>query len=207
MTTSYAQVDAEGNLKIPAEVARAMGFEPGSRVKLGQVLDRVVLHRPTTRLARIYVEPTTACNLQCRTCIRNVWDEPLGRMDGETFTEILKGVQALPVPPTVFFGGLGEPLMHPDFLDMVREAKRLDASVEVITNGLLLDETRAEALIDLALDTLWVSVDGASPECYADVRHNGDLSQVIANLERLRDLKIRKRVKRPVLGISWRRFP
>jgi MoaA/NifB/PqqE/SkfB family radical SAM enzyme len=203
VTTSYAQVDAEGNLKIPAEVARAMGFEPGSRVKLGQLPDRLVLHRPANQLTRIYVEPTTACNLQCRTCMRNVWDEPMGRMDGDTFGRILEGVQALPDPPTVFFGGLGEPLMHPDFLDMVREAKRLDASVEAISNGLLLDEARAEALIDVGLDTLWVSVDGASPECYADVRLEGDLSQVIANLERLRDLKIRKRCKRPVLGISF----
>jgi MoaA/NifB/PqqE/SkfB family radical SAM enzyme len=93
--------------------------------------------------------------------------------------------------------------MHPDFLDMVREAKRLDASVEAITNGLLLDATRAEALIDVALDTLWVSIDGATPDCYADVRRESDLPRVIANLERLRDLKIQKRVKRPVLGISF----
>ena len=203
MTASYAHVDAEGNVVIPAEVARALGFEPGARVKLGRLPDRLVLHRPTNQLARIYVEPTTACNLQCRTCIRNVWDEPLGRMDGETFGRILEGIQALPAPPMVFFGGLGEPLLHPEFLDMVREAKRLDAPVEAITNGLLLDDARIEALIDVALDTLWVSIDGATPDCYADVRREGDLPRVIANLERLRDLKIQKRVTRPVLGISF----
>src|SRR5512136_70435 len=203
MTGSYAHVDAAGNVVIPAEVARALGIEPGSRVKLGRLPDRLVLQRPTNQLARIYVEPTTACNLQCRTCMRNVWDEPLGRMDGDTFGRVLEGIQALPEPPTVFFGGLGEPLLHPEFLDMVREVKRLDAPVEAITNGLLLDEARIEALIDVALDTLWVSIDGATPDCYADVRRDGDLPRVIANLERLRDLKIQKRVKRPLLGISF----
>ncbi len=203
MTASYAHVDAAGNVVIPAEVARALGFEPGARVKLGRLPDRLVLHRATNQLARIYVEPTTACNLQCRTCIRNVWDEPLGRMDGETFGRILEGIQALPERPAVFFGGLGEPLLHPEFLDMVREAKRLDAPVEAITNGLLLDDARIEALIDVALDTLWVSIDGATRDCYADVRREGALPRVVANLERLRDLKIQKRVERPLLGISF----
>ena len=199
----YAEVDDNGDLRIPATHAKAMGFHPGARIKLSRLADRLVLHRPISQLTRVYVEPTTACNLQCRTCMRNVWDEPVGFMDVATFGRILDGVRALPDPPTIFFGGLGEPLMHPDFLEMVRQAKSLDASVEAITNGILLDEVRAEALIDLGLDTLWVSVDGASPECYADVRRENDLPRVMANLERLRDMKIRKRCERPFLGISF----
>jgi len=203
MPDMYAQVDTDGNLRIPAELARSLGFVPGARVKLGRLADRLVLHRPADHLARIYIEPTTACNLQCRTCMRNVWDEPIGRMDSETFGRILEGIRALPDPPTVLFGGLGEPLMHPDFLDMVREAKRLDGPVEAITNGILLDEARASALVEAGLDTLWVSIDGASPECYADVRREGDLSRVMANLQRLRDVKLQKRCSRPVVGISF----
>jgi MoaA/NifB/PqqE/SkfB family radical SAM enzyme len=199
----YAEVDENGNLRIPATHARAMGFHPGARIKLSRLADRLVLHRPTSQLTRVYVEPTTACNLNCITCMRNVWEEPIGRMDSATFDRVLAGIRALPEPPTLFFGGLGEPFTHPDLLDMIREAKRLEASVEVITNGTLLDEARAEALIDVGLDTLWVSVDGASPECYADVRRENDLPRVMANLERLRDLKIRKRCARPTLGISF----
>jgi len=201
--TTYAQVDGEGHLKIPADVTRAMGFEPGARVKLGQLSDWLVLYRPTTHLARIYIEPTTVCNLQCRTCMRNAWEEPLGHMDSDTFGRVLEGIQALPYPPTVVFGGFGEPLMHPEFVNMVREVKRLNAPVEAITNGMLLDGERAEALIDAGLDTLWVSIDGASPECYADVRIKGDLPRVIENLERLRGLRRRKRSYTPHTGISF----
>ncbi|MCX5733085.1 MAG: radical SAM protein [candidate division NC10 bacterium] len=199
----YAEVDDDGNLRIPATHARAMGFHPGARIKLSRLSDRLVLHRPIGQLTRVYVEPTTACNLNCITCMRNVWEEPVGRMDWATFERVLAGIRALPEPPTLFFGGLGEPFTHPDLLDMIREAKRLEASVEVITNGTLLNEARAEALIDLGLDTLWISVDGASPECYADVRQENGLPRVMANLERLRDLKIRKRCARPTLGISF----
>jgi hypothetical protein len=35
--------------------------------------------RPITQLTKVYVEPTNACNIACRTCIRNNWDENLGR--------------------------------------------------------------------------------------------------------------------------------
>jgi len=35
VTHRYTQVDVEGNLKISAEVSRAMGFDPGSWVELG----------------------------------------------------------------------------------------------------------------------------------------------------------------------------
>jgi MoaA/NifB/PqqE/SkfB family radical SAM enzyme len=203
MSETYAEVDGDGNLRIPANVARSMGFVRGSRVKLGRVPDRLVLHRPITHLARLYIEPTTACNLQCQTCMRNVWDEPTGRMEWPTFSRILEGIRALESPPTVFFGGLGEPLMHPDFILMVREVKRLQVQVEAITNGMLLDETRAEALLDAGLDTLWVSIDGASPECYGGVRQEGDLPRLMDNLEQLRDLKLRRRSERPEIGISF----
>lgn len=203
MKDSFARVDEKGSLQIPADVARGMGLQPGVRVKIAQSGDRLVLHRPITHLARIYVEPATACNLRCRTCMRNAWNEPLGYMDSPTFGRVLEAVQGMEDRPTVFFGGLGEPLLHPDLVQMVRSVKGLDAPAEAITNGLLLDQERAEALVDAGLNTLWVSIDGASPECYADVRTGADLRQVMQNLERLRDLKIRKRSRTPVIGICF----
>jgi MoaA/NifB/PqqE/SkfB family radical SAM enzyme len=86
---------------------------------------------------------------------------------------------------------------------MVAETTRIGARVEAITNGMLLDESRAAALLDAALDALWVSVDGASPECYADLCREGELSRVVENLEAWRDLKIRRRSETPEVGISF----
>jgi uncharacterized Fe-S cluster-containing radical SAM superfamily enzyme len=63
-----------------------------------------------------------------------------------------------------FFRGLGEPLSHPNIVDMVRQAKALGLSVELITNATLLDKSLASQLIDAGLDMLWVSLDGAKPE-------------------------------------------
>ncbi len=199
----YAEVDGDGNVRIPPDIARAMGFTPGARAKIRRSGDQLILQRPIAELARLYLEPTTACNLRCRTCIRNVWDEPVGHMAGETFAKVVAGVQALPGPLSVVLSGLGEPLVHPGLLDMVRDLKRTEARVELITNGVLLDEPRAKALIDLGLDLLWVSLDGASPECYAGVRVEGDLPTVMTNLAGLRNLKYMARSSKPRIGVSF----
>jgi len=41
-------------------------------------------------LKKLYIEPTTRCNLNCRMCFRHTWfDEPIGHMDMEDFHRIL----------------------------------------------------------------------------------------------------------------------
>jgi MoaA/NifB/PqqE/SkfB family radical SAM enzyme len=150
--------------------------------------------------AKIYVEPTSRCNLNCRTCIRNVWDESMGWMSRETFARVLDGARACPPPLTLFFGGYGEPLFHPEIVGMVRAAKAAGASVELITNGMLLTGECARGLIAAGLDVLWVSLDGAKPESYADVRLGAALPDVIANVAGFRDLRSQAR---PEIGIAF----
>ncbi len=77
---------------------------------------------------------------------------------------------AVKAKPAIFFGGLGEPLAHPNILDMVRQARQHASQLELITNGMLLSEAIVRELIASGLDVLWVSIDGAQSESYADVR-------------------------------------
>jgi MoaA/NifB/PqqE/SkfB family radical SAM enzyme len=157
------------------------------QILIDEKVNGLHLHQPITHLAKVYIEPTNACNLECRTCIRNVWDEPIGRMSTKTFDRIIEGLREFSPPPTVFFGGFGEPLAHPNIVDMVTKVKALGATVELITNGTLLTKDISLQLIDAALDALWVSLDGARPESYADVRLGGALPDVISNLATFRD--------------------
>jgi MoaA/NifB/PqqE/SkfB family radical SAM enzyme len=110
-----------------------------------------------------------------------------------------------PAPPTVHFGGYGEPLAHSRFLDMVRLAKKTGARVEVTTNGTLLDADTAMALIELELDRLVVSIDGVTSESYGLIRVDGNLEQVVKNLRYLRWLKARRGGQRinPQVGIAF----
>lgn len=150
------------------------------------------------RLDKLYVEPTSRCNLDCRTCIRHGWEEPLGNMDIDLFAGLMAEIGAMPGPPAVFFGGFGEPLGHPRIVDMVRLAKESGSFVELISNGIPLNPKMARRLIDAGLDRLWVSIDGASPQSYADVRLGDHLPEIVANLERLNSMR-----DHPELGISF----
>jgi len=197
------RIDREGHVVLPPDVADRFGFVNGALVRAKERRDAIAVGRSIARLARVYVEPTTLCNLACRTCIRNVWDEPPGMMSTETFARIMAGVREVSPRPTVFFGGFGEPFAHPDLLAMLGTAKSAGCAVELITNGTHLDDETARALIRIGLDRLWVSIDGATPESYADVRLWDALPQVIEDLARLRELRAAARPAVPRLGIAF----
>ena len=199
----WAEVNAQGDLVIPRETAERFGLLPGARVRLENATNHVRLHRPVTQLAKVYVEPTLYCNLDCLTCIRNVWNEKLGSMSRATYTRILANLQAIEPRPRIFFGGLGEPLVHTDLVDWITQAKAIGATVELITNGTLLTEEKARALIASGLDNLWISIDGATPESYADVRLGAHLPLVIENVMRLRRLRKGGHFAKPEIDVAF----
>ena len=201
--TARVRVDERGHLVLPPDLAERLGLVDGALVRVEERGNQIAFGRSSASLARVYVEPTTLCNLLCRTCIRNVWDEPPGTMTAQTFARVMDGVRAVSPPPTVFFGGFGEPFAHPDLLAMVAEAKAAGCPVELITNGTMLDDATRHELVRIGLDRLWVSIDGATPESYADVRLWDALPGVIEDLAALRDLRLASRSALPRLGIAF----
>ena len=158
------------------------------------------------RLTKLYIEVTTACNLDCTMCERRTWsDEPFGFMPLESFRSLMTQVKALPAPPIIHFGGYGEPTTHPHFLELVRLAKETGAKVEMTTNGTLLTEDLAQALIDLDMDRIVVSIDGVTPEVYGDIRIHSSFERVVENFRRLFRMKLRGkgRHSNPQVGIAF----
>jgi pyruvate-formate lyase-activating enzyme len=145
----------------------------------------------TDCLRKVYVEPTNACNLACSICVRHAWEEPEGFMEWEVFEAIVEGMAETGLPEgdqkTIALMGLGEPLLHPGFLDMVQLAKSRDLRVEVTSNALMLDGQLAVALLKAGLDQFVVSIDGASAESFARVRSGASLEHVIENVRHLHD--------------------
>jgi MoaA/NifB/PqqE/SkfB family radical SAM enzyme len=204
----YAKVNENNEVVLPARVAEELGIVPGDELKVEPNGHGIFVHSPVNALKRVYVEATNKCNLNCSTCMRNVWDVKFGHMTEETFECILASFQDLPNKPELFFGGYGEPLSHPRILDMIQRAKGLGHRVSLITNGTLLTEQVAYRLIELKLDMLWVSMDGASPECYMDVRLGDALPRIIENLKYLQVQKYRafgasSWAGHPKLGIAF----
>jgi MoaA/NifB/PqqE/SkfB family radical SAM enzyme len=201
-----ASIDECGRMVFPPEIASRFGIRPGIDVYLEEGNNEIRLLRPTTQLAKVYIEVTNLCNLDCVTCMRNVWGEPPGKMTDQTFEHIFETLMGMSPLPTVFFGGYGEPLIHHRLVEWVRRIKTLGARVELITNGLLLTEERSLHFIRAGLDMLWVSLDGSSPESYADVRLGSSLPAVIENLKTLRRIRYKATDidnTKPNLGIAF----
>ncbi len=202
-TTAWAEVDEQGRLILPAEVVSRYGLQPGAKVRLDEGNNFVRLHRPVTHLTKVYIEPTVACNLDCITCFRNNWDQPIAPMSEATFEHILVGLKALDPIPNVYFGGIGEPLFHPNTVEWVAMIKALGVKVELITNGTTLTEKKTRQLVDAGLDMLWVSIDGATPESYSDVRLGAELPKIIANIRRLAKMRKGGHFPQPEIGIAF----
>ena len=198
----YARVNEYKEITLPSHIARALGISPGDEIRVEADGSGLHLHPSIHTIKRVYVEATNKCNLTCSTCMRNVWDAKYGHMSDETFERILSGLEAMPDKPEIFLGGYGEPLSHPHILKMIGRAKERGHRVSLITNGILLTQSVIHQLIDLNLDMLWVSLDGASPECYTDVRLGNSLPAVIENLTTLRTQKHLK-----FGGSSWSGHP
>ena len=202
-TTAWAEVDENGRLILPPEVAEQYGLHPGAKVRLDKGHNLVRVHRPVTQLTKVYIEPTVACNLDCITCFRNAWEQPIGRMTEETFERFLAGLRELSPLPSVYFGGIGEPLFHPKTIAWITRVKQLGVKVELITNGTILTEKIARQLIDSGLDVLWVSIDGASPETYADVRIGAELPSILKNMRRFAKMRKASHYPTPEIGIAF----
>jgi tungsten cofactor oxidoreducase radical SAM maturase len=162
----------------------------------------LILHPCLADTQKLYIEPTTACNLRCRTCIRNTWDDPIEHMSMETFQRIVDSLAGLPDLKRVVFTSFGEPFSHPRLLDMIAAMRKRDLAVTVGTNGLLLKPRAINELVRLGVDRVMISIDGCKPETYAGVR-GAILAQVIVHIRKLNEAKQRLHSLYPSIGIEF----
>ena len=147
-------------------------------------------------LRKLYIEPTTKCNLNCKMCFRHTWfDEPICDLSLDDFRRVLDTMPSS--VETIFFGGMGEPLFHRDILQMVRLAADTGAEVELLTNGTLLSGEMILGLIEAGLGRLWVSIDnleshssinGQRPDVSSGSGHDHS-GQVLENIRRFNRLR------------------
>ena len=147
-------------------------------------------------LKKLYMEPTTKCNLNCKMCFRHSWfDEPICDLSLEDYRSVMASLP--PSVETVFFGGMGEPLFHKDICEMVRIAADTGVEVELLTNGTLLTEPMIHRLIDAGLSRLWISIDDLDCEAAADAAaepsghdHSGIVLRNIRTLNQIRQHRL-----------------
>ncbi len=181
----YSLTVGDGSLSVPPELEKKLGLAPGTCLEVTADHGRLEIQPNIHSLNRLYIEPTSRCNLSCRTCIRNTWDEPMGDMEIDVFERLAGQLPRFPHLESVMFGGFGEPTAHPRILDMVRAVKALGLRAEMMTNATLLDDRLIDGLLREHLDMLWISLDGTTEESFETVRPGAGLSRVLENIGRL----------------------
>jgi MoaA/NifB/PqqE/SkfB family radical SAM enzyme len=149
----------------------------------------------------VQVEPTTACNARCLYCPRTVlgdaWEDRF--LPLESFRALLP---ALARAGHVHLQGWGEPLLHPDFTQMVRLAKATGARVGTTTNATLLTPARIAELMDAGLDVLAVSLAGLGPQ-NDRVRKGAPAQRVLEALAAVARAKAGRGADRPEVHLAY----
>jgi MoaA/NifB/PqqE/SkfB family radical SAM enzyme len=102
---------------------------------------------------------TDQCNLDCAYCTEYDNSKPHPSLDD--LTRWLTRIRDLGTVRVALVGG--EPLMHPDIVEIVRRAKKLGLLTSLTTNGFLLTKKLVQDLEDAGLEVMQISVDRMTP--------------------------------------------
>jgi len=146
---------------------------------------------------------TYVCNSRCPNCpytnseIRRAYqDRP--HMSADTFKIIAD--QCGPYGSWLRLSGGGEPMLHPQAVELMVYAKKVGARIGLITNGSRFSEKSSRMLLEAGVDMIEFSVDAADPETYAKVRTGLNWERLLGNVKRM--VRLRNELKSPTKIIA-----
>ncbi len=167
--------------------------------------NRFPYFRPVSpgRKLLVRMDTTNYCNLRCSMCPMRLSDGDPERkwhhMNREVFERI--SAEVFPIARTVGISCGAEPLANPGFMGHLRALYKSGVPYrEMVTNGTLLTGELIREILEYPPTSLFVSVDGASPETHGRIRDGADLDHITGMLRELTRLKGKRRF--PMIGLS-----
>ena len=143
------------------------------------------------------------CNAECPNCpytnsnIRSDYqDQPF--MDAITFKKIAD--ECGRYGAWIRISGGGEPMLHPQAVELIEYAKKVGAKIGLITNGSKFNEKNSLRIIKAKVDMVEFSVDAADPETYAWVRKGLNWGDLLENVNRM--VRFRNQIDSPTKIIA-----
>lgn len=164
---------------------------------LGLVSYKLHLNKLHYQPVDIQIEPTSKCNLSCIMCGRTYLNRMNGNMNYQNFKKIINQFLYLRF---LTLQGLGEPLLNPDIFKMIKFAKSKGIEVRISSNATLLTPENSKKLVSTGLDSIYLSIDGASPKTYKSIRKGANFDLVINNIEVL--MKTKKMLKKDLPRVT-----
>lgn len=159
--------------------------------------------------------PIYACNFKCSYCIhsldrdnkKNLSD--VISMDFELYKKCINDIAMFPNKLKVLhFIGYGEPLLHKDISKMVAYAveKKVANTVDIVTNGALLNSKLSLDLINAGLSALRISVQGVNGKQYKDTSGvNIDFEEFVNNIKFFHENKGNTKLHIKIIDIGMNR--
>lgn len=150
----------------------------------------------------LYVDPASACNLQCEFCPcggahKDLWTaekaESIGIMDFNLYKKIIDDCMEFPDNIKVLrLYKEGEPLLNPHFAEMISYAKATGKfnAIDTTTNGTLLNPELNRSIVKAGLSRIHISVEGLDAESYEKICHKKiDFDRFVSNIKDLYENK------------------
>ncbi|MCD4653487.1 SPASM domain-containing protein [bacterium] len=133
----------------------------------------------------LIVDLINVCGLRCPICPSGRCEIPRkpAQMTVTLFTEIMKILG--PYLYTLTLTNWGEPLLHPNLLNLLSVARKYPCYIGFSSNMQHLSDEIRDGLILSGVDEIGVSIDGATEETYRKYRVGGDFDLALTNLRSL----------------------
>jgi MoaA/NifB/PqqE/SkfB family radical SAM enzyme len=149
------------------------------------------------------LETSAVCNLRCPECATGTGKsfriEKLA--DIHFVTEKLQLHRKNAFYCNLYFQG--EPFLHPEIYEMIKESRTNRYYSVISTNGHFLNEKHCKAIIASGLNRLIVSLDGTDSESYSLYRKGGSFNKVIEGIRRLSELKRKTSMSQPLVVVQF----
>ena len=131
----------------------------------------------------IDIEITNVCNFNCLFCFTGAMANKrhTGFMTEQLYKQIIREIAPYRIP--LRFIRWGEPTLHKNCIDFLREAKENDLLCHLNTNGSLLDESYISKLLSIKLDSLKFSFQGADEMTYGEIRYGQSFNKLVNSVK------------------------
>lgn len=131
----------------------------------------------------IDIELTNKCNYKCLMCPVGTGQikRERGFMSDETYSKILNEIKKYKTP--IRFIRWGEPTLHKNFIEYIRQAKELGIICHFNTNGTLLSEENMKQLVEIGLDSMKFSFQGVDEKSYSEMRNSNLFNTLVDKIK------------------------
>jgi len=152
--------------------------------------------------AELVIDSCNMCNLHCPLCPTGQGRKgrPKGKLTFNKFRKIIDELGAYLY--RIDLHNWGEPLLNEEIYDMIHYVHIHNIKVDLSTNLNLLDEEKAEKLVESGLDRLIISLTGTNQETYQKYHIRGDFNRVTEGTEMM--VRKKKELHSNTPSITWR---